>query len=132
VVVALHFTGMEDLSRITANLFFMLILNGALSISADFFLSNAVVMTSPLLANIGLSLTVPIALICDLVINHKHFGVEYIIGSLLVLSGFVFVNLDFRHEHEEDLKHSQVIVTFPVNEYVDTTDSVDEDYHDDV
>jgi solute carrier family 35 protein F5 len=103
IVAILHFLKIEDLTMLIPFQISMLYVNGALSVGADYFLANTVVLTSPLIGNIGLSLTIPFSIVLDVVINHKHFGLEYVLGTTLVLSGFLFVNIDFRREHKEEL-----------------------------
>jgi solute carrier family 35 protein F5 len=120
IVTAFNFAGIEVLTHLSPLMFVILVLNGALSVIADFFLSETVIMTSPLLANIGLSLTIPVSLVLDILLDHKHFGVEYIIGSLLVISGFAFVNLDFRKEHQLELEPETKEVEHFESDYAST------------
>lgn len=72
---------------------------GTLSINAligtnlsDVLWAYAVQLTTPLTATLGLSLTVPFGMISDAVLRGKRFDVQYILGSLLVLGGFLLVS----------------------------------------
>lgn len=49
-------------------------------------------LTTPLVATMGLSLTIPLALVGDLVIEHVRVGAWYCVGASLVVGGFVLLN----------------------------------------
>lgn len=59
---------------------------------SDVLWAYAVQLTTPLTATLGLSLTVPFGMISDALLRGKSFGVQYILGALLVLSGFLLVS----------------------------------------
>ncbi len=61
---------------------------------ADFCWAKAIVYTSPTIATIGMSITIPLALITDFLIFHDVPSGLSIGGALLVVVGFVLVNLD--------------------------------------
>ncbi|KAI6682689.1 hypothetical protein NL676_036570 [Syzygium grande] len=52
-----------------------------------------VVWTTPLVASLGASLTVPFAMLEDILIHGRRFSLIYILGSVQVFLGFVLVNL---------------------------------------
>lgn len=63
------------------------------TVIADYFWARAVLLTSPTVATIGMSVTIPIALVTDyLVYGISPQGVS-IFGALLVVVGFVLVNV---------------------------------------
>eukprot|EP00658_Telonema_sp_P-2_P025943 TRINITY_DN20466_c0_g1_i1.p1 TRINITY_DN20466_c0_g1~~TRINITY_DN20466_c0_g1_i1.p1 ORF type:complete len:206 (+),score=29.65 TRINITY_DN20466_c0_g1_i1:191-808(+) len=73
---------------------------GALAINAavgtnlsDVLWAKSVVLTSPLVATLGLSMTIPVALVYDLVIKGEPFSGMYLGGAGLVVLGFVVSNL---------------------------------------
>jgi solute carrier family 35 protein F5 len=53
--------------------------------------ARSVLLTSPLVATCGLSLTIPVAMVADLVLRSQSFGVVYLAGSICVVGGFVLV-----------------------------------------
>ena len=53
--------------------------------------ARSVLLTSPLVATCGLSLTIPVAMVADLVLRSQAFGIVYLIGSGCVVVGFVLV-----------------------------------------
>ncbi|XP_008443930.1 uncharacterized transporter C405.03c-like isoform X2 [Cucumis melo] len=63
------------------------------SFLSDYFWALAVVWTSPLVAALGVSLTIPFAMLEDMVIHGRQYSVIYIIGSVQVFLGFVIANL---------------------------------------
>lgn len=54
----------------------------------------SVLLLSPVIATVGLSLTIPIAILSDILYKHTIFSGIYILGSLLVILGFIIVNID--------------------------------------
>jgi solute carrier family 35 protein F5 len=49
--------------------------------------------TNALVGTLGLSLTVPLAIVIDLIRKKKEFNFAFIIGGALVVTGFLVVNL---------------------------------------
>jgi solute carrier family 35 protein F5 len=68
----------------------------------------AVLLTSPLVATVGLSLSIPLALLSDTVFRKLAFSWAYFVGSALVIAGFMIVNL------VKDAKPASVSLTEPV------------------
>ena len=44
-----------------------------------------VVWTTPLVATLGMSLTIPLAMLADMIIHGRHYSAIYILGSTQVL-----------------------------------------------
>ncbi|CAN6449882.1 unnamed protein product [Victoria cruziana] len=63
------------------------------SVLSDYFWALSVVWTTPLVATLGMSLTIPLAMIADMVIHGRHFSAVYILGSVQVFAGFVIANV---------------------------------------
>ncbi|XP_041003436.1 uncharacterized transporter C405.03c-like [Juglans microcarpa x Juglans regia] len=63
------------------------------SFLSDYFWALGVVWTTPLVAALGASLTIPLAMLEDMVIHGRHYSIIYILGSLQVFLGFVIANL---------------------------------------
>ncbi|XVE53506.1 hypothetical protein DITRI_Ditri03aG0008700 [Diplodiscus trichospermus] len=66
------------------------------SVLSDYFWALSVVWTTPLVATLGMSLTIPLAMIADMVIHGRHFSAVYIFGCIQVFAGFVMANLSDR------------------------------------
>jgi solute carrier family 35 protein F5 len=93
----LHYTGVEPFVMPSASVFAFLLLNGALSVLSDYLWARSILITSPLLGTIGLSLTIPVAMVFDFAWNGVHFSVLYFVGSVLVITGFLAVNWSYTH-----------------------------------
>ncbi|XP_012081165.1 thiamine-repressible mitochondrial transport protein THI74 [Jatropha curcas] len=63
------------------------------SFLCDYFWGLGVVWTSPLVAALGVSLTIPLAMLEDMVLHGQQYSGIYIIGSAQVFLGFVVANL---------------------------------------
>ncbi|MED6208035.1 hypothetical protein PIB30_041293 [Stylosanthes scabra] len=63
------------------------------SVLSDYFWALCVVWTTPLVATLGMSLTIPLAMLADMVIHGRHYSALYILGSIQVFAGFVLANL---------------------------------------
>ncbi|CAM8964108.1 unnamed protein product [Rhodiola kirilowii] len=63
------------------------------SVLSDYFWALCVVWTTPLVATLGMSLTIPLAMVADMMIHGRHYSAIYILGSLQVFAGFVIANL---------------------------------------
>eukprot|EP00640_Fibrocapsa_japonica_P000084 CAMPEP_0113934354 /NCGR_PEP_ID=MMETSP1339-20121228/1683_1 /TAXON_ID=94617 /ORGANISM="Fibrocapsa japonica" /LENGTH=373 /DNA_ID=CAMNT_0000936125 /DNA_START=150 /DNA_END=1271 /DNA_ORIENTATION=+ /assembly_acc=CAM_ASM_000762 len=62
------------------------------NVLSDYLWARAVVLTSPTVATVGLSLTIPMAIISDLVLGKLHADLLYFLGAISVLTGFILVN----------------------------------------
>lgn len=69
------------------------------SVLSDYFWALCVVWTTPLVATLGMSLTIPLAMVADMVIHGRHYSAVYILGSAQVFAGFVIANLSDRLSH---------------------------------
>lgn len=66
------------------------------SVLSDYFWALCVVWTTPLVATLGMSLTIPLAMVADMMIHGRHYSAIYILGSCQVFAGFVIANLSDR------------------------------------
>ncbi|KAK6236174.1 hypothetical protein SCA6_011511 [Theobroma cacao] len=60
---------------------------------SDYFWALCVVWTSPLVAALGVSLTIPIAMLEDMLIHGQRYSIIYMIGSAQVFLGFLIANI---------------------------------------
>ncbi|KMT18975.1 hypothetical protein BVRB_2g030730 [Beta vulgaris subsp. vulgaris] len=63
------------------------------SVLSDYFWALSVIWTTPLVATLGMSLTIPLAMLADMVIHGRHYSTVYVLGSVQVFGGFVIANL---------------------------------------
>lgn len=100
--VLLLLIGMKwgSMDGLTGEAFGFITLNGfADTVVADYFWARAVLLTSPTVATIGMSITIPLALITDLLVNQIVPTYTSILGSLTVIVGFIMVNLDKEQQY---------------------------------
>jgi solute carrier family 35 protein F5 len=55
-------------------------------------------LTSPLVVTVGLSLTIPLSLVGQMVLDGLYSGLTYWLGAAIVFLSFVFIN----HEESKD------------------------------
>jgi solute carrier family 35 protein F5 len=91
----LHYTRVERFEWPTLPELGSLALNGLIgSVVSDLLWLWAVLLTSALITTIGLSLSVPLAVLSDVILHGARFQIMYIVGLLCVFCGFLMVNLD--------------------------------------
>ena len=72
--------------------------------SSDYLYVIAMLKTTPLLVTIGLSLTIPLAIVGDLFLKHPPAPLA-LLGAILVLSAFVLIGVaDSRKRTEDSVK----------------------------
>ncbi|GFS35688.1 hypothetical protein Acr_00g0041520 [Actinidia rufa] len=57
--------------------------------ASDIHWALGVVWTTPLVAALGVSLTIPLAMVADMVVHGQRYSAIYIIGSAQMFVGFV-------------------------------------------
>jgi solute carrier family 35, member F5 len=72
----------------------------AITVSSDYFYAVAMLKTTPLVVTVGLSLTIPIAVLGDFIRNRPTHGIV-IGGALLVVLSFIALGLEDSKIHEE-------------------------------
>ncbi|KAJ2956162.1 hypothetical protein NQZ79_g7957 [Umbelopsis isabellina] len=103
----LHILGIEKLELPGAGAIWGLIILNALigTFLSDYLWLLAMLMTSPLVVTLGLSLTIPIALTGDFFYKHVVPNLQYAIGAILVIIGFLSVNMAALSEVDEAESH---------------------------
>jgi solute carrier family 35 protein F5 len=73
-------------------------LNSLSSFISDYCWAYAMLLTSPLVVTVGLSMSIPLSLIGQIVLSSQYSGAWYWVGAFVVLISFLFIN----HETRED------------------------------
>lgn len=100
----LHWTGIETFelpsdTRVTS----IITTNCLASLIADMCWAYAVLLTTPLVVTVGLSLTIPLSLVGQVVLNSQTATAPYWIGAVIVVGSFIFINHE--EKKEEQIPH---------------------------
>lgn len=99
VLIVLSLMGLANITQLTGAIFGFILLNGIFNTAvSDYLWARAVVLTSPTVATIGMSITIPLAMISDLFIMGVVPTYISVVGALLVVIGFILVNISKDHE----------------------------------
>jgi solute carrier family 35 protein F5 len=107
----LHFTGIESFElppggRVTAIIF----ANSLSSLVSDIAWAYAVLLTSPIVVTVGLSMTIPLSLVGQIVLNGQRASALYWVGAVAVVASFVFVSEEEKGEAEDKEGNEAVVV----------------------
>ncbi|KAF2011211.1 hypothetical protein BU24DRAFT_354036 [Aaosphaeria arxii CBS 175.79] len=98
-LIILHFTGIEPFELPpTKRILTIVLVNSASSLVSDFCWAYAMLLTSPLVVTVGLSLTIPLSLIGQMVLDAQYSSALYWVGAAVMLLSFIFIN----HEEKKD------------------------------
>ncbi|KAJ1963336.1 hypothetical protein GGI12_002104 [Dipsacomyces acuminosporus] len=91
----LHFTGIETFQLPPSGSIWLVILVNAFigTFLSDYLWLLAVLMTSPLIVTLGLSMTIPLSMAGDIIFKGLSVGLPYYAGALLILTAFIAANL---------------------------------------
>lgn len=103
LLVVLHFTGIEtfELPK-SSHVLKLLGINAFITFISDFCWCKAVLLTSPLTVTVGLSLTIPLAMVGDWVFKGFHVNFWYLFGAVIVTLGFFVINKDEQEDFAAD------------------------------
>jgi len=95
----LHFTGVETFEfPPTGKIWAIVLINSLSSFISDFCWAYAMLLTTPLVVTVGLSLTIPLSLVGQIILSNQYSSTMYWIGAFVVFLSFLFIN----HESHED------------------------------
>ncbi|GAA5807466.1 hypothetical protein MFLAVUS_000827 [Mucor flavus] len=117
----LHYIGLEEFQLpYSISIWVMILLNAFIgTFLSDYLWLLSMLMTSPLVVTLGISLTIPLALVGDVVFKHFMPGLQYAIGATLVVVGFLIVNMATLSDVDEKVSVRQ-------RELVDDVEGEDE------
>ncbi|KAI0715269.1 hypothetical protein C8Q76DRAFT_796042 [Earliella scabrosa] len=102
--VVLHLVGVERLELpSTSKAVVALLINMAITLSSDYIYVIAMLKTTPLVVTVGLSLTMPLAVLGDFLLG-RPAKVQVVFGALIVISSFLVLGFeDSRNAEQPDL-----------------------------
>ena len=74
---------------------------------SDIAWAYAVLLTSPIVVTVGLSTTIPLSLIGQLLLNHQTSPAVYWLGACVVVLSFIFVNHE--ESHDETAQEQRIL-----------------------
>ena len=78
----------------------LLQLNSASSFISDYCWAYAMLLTTPLVVTVGLSMTIPLSLIGQMILSSQYSSALYWVGAFIVLLSFLFINHESKEEDE--------------------------------
>lgn len=107
VGLVLHYAGLETFSLPSGKVMWTgVLVNMAITVISDMAYLIAMLKSSPLVATVGLSLTIPLAIAGDTLRGSHSGGSQAYLGSAIVLSSFVAIGLADRALARRNITHS--------------------------
>ncbi|OAR03088.1 hypothetical protein LLEC1_07471 [Akanthomyces lecanii] len=98
-----HWTGIEPFQLPpTGKIWAIILANSLASFVSDIFWAFAMLLTTPLVVTVGLSLTIPLSLIGEMIQYGQYSSFVYWIGAAVVFLSFVFVSKESQREEKEE------------------------------
>ena len=106
-----HFTNIETFAMPpTSRVTLIVLMNSVTSLVSDLCWAYAVLFTSPIVVTVGLSMTIPLSLVGQIVLNGQTASVVYWVGAMVVVLAFVFVNREEKKEEVEGEERSAQVL----------------------
>ena len=98
----LHFAGEETFQLPpTQRILTIVLVNSATSLISDMCWAYALLLTSPLVVTVGLSMTIPLSLVGQMVLDGRYESAWYWVGAVIVFGSFIVINHESKEEEEE-------------------------------
>lgn len=102
-IFLLHYLGWEEFqlphgSKVLS----VVIINCVITFVSDFCWAKAMLLTSPLTVTVGLSTTIPFAMLGDFLFRHRPMTAIYLFGATLICGSFFIINRDAEGEHSQE------------------------------
>ena len=83
------------------------------SLVSDVSWAYAILLTSPLVVTVGLSLSIPLSLVGQMIVNSQTSSFLYWLGAVIVFLSFIYIN----HESKEELVTPVVVDVIDVEDF---------------
>lgn len=98
-LVILHYTGVEKFELPRGSFVIGVILTNCLiTFVSDFCWVKAMLLTSPLTVTVGLSTTIPFAMIGDIIFKNEKITITYLIAAAMICVSFFIINRDAEND----------------------------------
>ncbi|SCV03627.1 LAME_0H11936g1_1 [Lachancea meyersii CBS 8951] len=98
-IIFLHVMGWETFELpSTPRITFIVLFNCLITFVSDFCWAKAMLLTSPLTVTVGLSTTIPFAMLGDFLFKERPMSFLYLLGAVLICGSFFIVNRDSEGE----------------------------------
>lgn len=111
-MVILHLTNIEKFELPPTNRILTIVLvNSASSLVSDFCWAYSMLLTSPLIVTVGLSLTIPLSLIGQMVLDKQYSSPLYWVGAIIMVISFIFINHEDKKDEESGLQGAEPVLS---------------------
>lgn len=86
----------------TGKIWLIIVVNSIASFLSDMSWAYAMLLTTPLVVTVGISLTIPLSLIGEMIQYAQYSSWVYWVGAGIVFISFVFVNHESHEETQDD------------------------------
>ncbi|KAF2873503.1 vacuolar membrane protein [Massariosphaeria phaeospora] len=110
-LIILHLTSIEPFELPpTKRILTIVLVNSASSLVSDFCWAYSMLLTSPLIVTVGLSLTIPLSLVGQMVLDAQYSSALYWVGAAIMLLSFLFINHEDKKDEEEGTQGAEPIL----------------------
>ncbi|RJE22698.1 integral membrane protein [Aspergillus sclerotialis] len=100
--VVLHLTGIESFQLPgTKRVWVIILVNSLTSLVSDICWAYSMLLTTPLVVTVGLSLTIPLSLVGQIILQAQYASAWYWVGATIVFLSFLVVNHESREAQPE-------------------------------
>ncbi|KAL1606416.1 hypothetical protein SLS60_003819 [Paraconiothyrium brasiliense] len=111
-MVILHLTGIETFQLPpTGKILTIVLVNSASSLVSDFCWAYSMLLTSPLIITVGLSLTIPLSLVGQMVLDKQYSSPLYWVGAAVMVLSFLFINHEDKKDEEMGTQGAEPILS---------------------
>jgi solute carrier family 35 protein F5 len=98
-LIILHLTKIETFELPpTKKILTIVLVNSASSMVSDFCWAYSMLLTSPLIVTVGLSLTIPLSLVGQMVLDKQYSSALYWVGAGIMFIAFLFINMEAKKD----------------------------------
>lgn len=77
----------------SSTILMLILFNCSLSFISNYCWAKSVILlSSPLVVTMGLTMTIPLAMLGDMIFNHKPFSLHYLFGAFYIIQGFIIID----------------------------------------